>query len=209
MSAHPAWVLAAWKHWHLPWVVADPSWLHDTGPAAHSAGRELARRLHYAAWCTDHGLSSDMSGFADSLAWRLVAATREVFDRTSQLAGLTWLYAADPRRRLLSRDQAAHLVVARWALERAQLLPPDLVRASLDPSMPRQPSHCAAASLRACVATAEPVTWPRLRQRLPRECVVEVPAMAPQGAAMHARRVWSAAFEQAVRMTTPSAEAAR
>lgn len=169
LAHHAPWVARAWQHWHRPWAVTHASWLDERAPGIDTgSANELALRLHYPAWCQRHELESTLTGFEDTPWWRLFSLAPEPFEQAVRRVGLTLMFAAEPRQRLLRG--AADMTVVRWALERAHFVPEPVV-AALGGSGTRMTAEAhAALSLRWCVE-ATPSLWSRMRLRFAREHV--------------------------------------
>jgi hypothetical protein len=154
----------AWAHWHRPWALAPASSL-DEASARWAGANELALRLHYPAWCEQHALAPTLDGFEDNTWWRLFGLARGPFDQTLRRVGLTLMYAAHPRSRLM-RGAGDDLEVVRWALGRSPFVPGRLARALRDADLPATATSHAGLSLSWCLADS-PDLWARLRLRLP------------------------------------------
>lgn len=162
MNTFSPWMTLATAHWHRPWATAHPAWRDDT-----MAGfGELARRLHYPAWCEQQGLAPTLTDIADTPGWRLLGLTTTRFDGAVCRAGLALLFAAHPRRRLVRQTGGnRELDTVRWALGRAPLVPGRVTQALRDAELAATPEAHAAVALWWCTAD-QPSLWARLRLRL-------------------------------------------
>jgi hypothetical protein len=200
MDTTAPWVAQAWQQWHRPWALTHPSWLApDPAAWAGDPVHEAWLRLHYPAWCRHHAIESRLTDFHDSAWWRLFSLSPADFERAGQRVGWTLAYATDRRRRLALRGGPLEIGVARWALGRAQCVPPGVVAwvgavAAIAPA----PSELAEATLHHCMPDDEPALWPRMRLRLPRRPgpdAVPAVAMHVQAQAWLAS-LWKAATRQ-------------
>lgn len=204
LDQHPPWAAQAWQHWHRPWAVTHASWLSDA-PATGGDAHEVALRLHYPAWCDHYALDPTLTEFADTLWWRLLALSPASFEQVSQRVGLTLLFAADQRRRLL-RGAKVDLAVTRWALERSHFIPEPVATAVHDAASSPVAEPHAALSLRWCL-DEKPSLWARMRLRFAREHVEDEPPWHdPIDPTVHTHlgRLWRTAARAALEEGKPS-----
>ena len=117
-------------------------------------------RLHYPAWCAQHGLAAVLRDFKDNTWWQLLGLSAGPFEQTVRRVGLVLMFAADARTRLQRRpgDDAA---VVRWALSRTSFVPLSVVEAVRKAALPSSAASYAALSLNWCL-----VDMPELQARL-------------------------------------------
>ncbi|SEK63734.1 hypothetical protein SAMN05216359_102492 [Roseateles sp. YR242] len=201
------WTRAAWLQWHRPWDAMHGSWEaqgHDRFVAAGATEHWL--RLHYAGWCACYDLPlapipALLSGVnADDPGWRLLALSREDFDRCLRMVGRALQFAAFPSSRLRNDSVTADRSELRWSLARAPLIPPEQARSlvrSAEGHATATWSALAAKALHGWISPLSPLTWPRLRLRCERDAVLAaesgVEGLTSSGAALCAR-LWRAAL---------------
>lgn len=167
---------------------------------------ELALRLHYPAWCHRYALEPTLSEFADTAWWRLFSLPAAAFDQVARRVGLTLMFAADQRQRLLRRA-AFDVALVRWALERAHFVPQPAAAAVHGSVATTAPEEHAALSLCWCL-DAQPALWSRMRLRFAREHVAADDAPARPRSAdatvqAHLGRLWRTAARQALEEKSP------
>jgi hypothetical protein len=165
MNATPSWMGHAWSHWHRPWSVMHAAWHETAAQAPGALADDWMLRLHYPAWCEQHGLATVLQGFEDNAWWQLLGLSAGPFEQAVRRAGLVLMFAADARTRLQGRP-ADDVAVVRWALGRTPFVPRAVVEAVRKARLPSTAASHAALSLHWCLADL-PELQARLRLRFP------------------------------------------
>jgi len=163
MNATPPWMGHAWSHWHRPWSVMHAAWHETAAQAPGVLADDWMLRLHYPAWCEQHGLATVMQGFEDNTWWQLLGLPAGPFEQAVRRVGLVLMFAADARTRL-QRRPGDDVVVVRWALGRTPFVPPAVIEAVGKARLPSSAASHAALSLHWCLADM-PELQARLRLR--------------------------------------------
>jgi hypothetical protein len=184
VNTSPSWKGNAWSHWHRPWAIMHSAWqaARTDGPEADVRTDDWVLRLHYPAWCEQHGLEPFIRDFEENAWWHLLGLTAAPFDQAVCRVGLVLMFAADPRTRLQRRGADDPLLV-RWALGRTPLVPESVATAIRKAQLPPLASPHAALSLQWCLVDT-PDLLARLRLRFNPDDLqaTEMPGLALQPA---------------------------
>jgi hypothetical protein len=162
MNATPSWKVHAWSHWHRPWLVMHAARHAVDSQVQATAADDWALRLHYPAWCEQHGLAPVLREFEDNTWWQLLSLPAGPFDQAARRVSLALMFAADPRTRL-QRHPGNDVAIARWALGRAPFVPQSVAEAVRRVPLSSACAH-AVLSLRWCLVNV-PELHARLRLR--------------------------------------------